>query len=179
MLICGWYNFGQVNLGPLRLVVSVICGVVARSYPAMCLHVSSCRNNCNCLRRRSLWITSLDGSLLWSSYLQFACTVEPYGSLLYSPILSIDRTAFPTPRRKWFMIGIGSGKFLHWSSFSVTLLVGGCLQGWFPLTCCPCNFPAVPGILVGPSPTFHGVSSQAHQLAMSLNIKFMNLNCVF
>ena len=77
--------------------------------------------------------------------------------------------------RKWFMVGIGSGKFLHWSSFSVTGLVGGSLQGWFPFTGLPYNLSAVPGICTGPPPTLDGTStsSQAHQLAMSLNTILM------
>ena len=48
------------------------------------------------------------------------------------------------------------------------VLVGGRLQGWFPLTGLPWNFPAVPGICVQPPPTLDGTSSPAHQLAMSL-----------
>jgi len=66
------------------------------------------------------------------------------------------------------MVGIGSGKFLYLSSFSVTVPVGGRLQGWFPLTGLPWNLPAVPGICAGLPPTLDGTSSQAHQLAMSL-----------
>ena len=72
---------------------------------AMCLHVSSSRYICNCLPRWSLWITTLNGSLLWSSYLQFACSVELCGSLLWSLILPIQRPALPTPPRKLFMVG--------------------------------------------------------------------------
>ena len=66
------------------------------------------------------------------------------------------------------MVGIGSGKFLHRSSFSMAVLVGGRLQGWFPLTGLPWNCPAVPGICAGLPPTLDGTSSQAYQLAMSL-----------
>ena len=51
----------------------------------------------------------------------------------------------------------------------MTVPVGGGLQGWFPLTRLPWNLPAVPGICTGPPPTVDGTSSQAHQLAMSLN----------
>ena len=61
------------------------------------------------------------------------------------------------------MVDISSGKFLH------CVLVGGCLQGWFPLTGLPWNLPAVPGILAGPLSTFDGISSHACLLAMSLN----------
>ena len=50
----------------------------------------------------------------------------------------------------------------------MTVWVGGCLQGWFPLTGLPWNLPAVPGIFMGPPPTFDGTSSQAYQVAMSL-----------
>ena len=63
-----------------------------------------------------------------------------------------------------------SGKFLHLSSFSLTVPVGGCLQGCFPLTGLLWNLLAVPGICAGPPPTLDGTSSQAHQLAMSLII---------
>ena len=62
------------------------------------------------------------------------------------------------------MLGIGSGKFLLQSSFSATVLVGGHLQGWFPLTGLPWNLLAVPGIL-------DSTSSQAHELAMSLKVR--------
>ena len=56
------------------------------------------------------------------------------------------------PGRKWFMVGNGYGKFLHWSSISVTVLIGGRLQGWFPLTGLPWNLPALPGIFAGLPP---------------------------
>ena len=59
----------------------------------------------------------------------------------------------PSPPKKWFAVATGSGKFLHWSSFSAMVLVGGHLQGWYPL--------------IGPPTTFDSISSQA-QLAMSL-----------
>ena len=36
------------------------------------------------------------------------------------------------------------------------MLVGGSLQGWFPLTGLPWNLDAVPDIFVGPPPTFDG-----------------------
>ena len=48
------------------------------------------------------------------------------------------------------------------------VLVGSCLQGWFPLIGLPWNLPAMPGIFTGPPLTFDGTSSQARQLAMSL-----------
>ena len=53
----------------------------------------------------------------------------------------------------------------------MTVLIGGCLQGWFPLTGLPWNLPSVPGIFVGSPATFDGTSCQAHQslLVMSLN----------
>ena len=45
------------------------------------------------------------------------------------PIFPIQCAALLTLHRKWFMVGIVSGKFLHWSSQSVTVLVGGHSQG--------------------------------------------------
>ena len=139
---------------------------------AICLHLSSSRYNCSCLLRSSLQITTLGGSLLWSPYLQFACSVELCGSLLWSSIYQFSAQPFPplpTPHRKWFMVGIGSSKFLHRSSFAVTVLVGGSLQSRFPPTGLPWNILAVPGILAGPLSTFDGISSHACLLAMSLN----------
>ena len=50
--------------------------------------------------------------------------------------------------------------------------------GWFPLSGLPWNLPAVPGICTGPPPTLDGTSSQAHQLAMSLNVAKCNLGKV-
>ena len=64
----------------MRPAISMICGVAARACFAMCLHVSSSRHTCSCLLCSYLWITTLDRSLLWSSYLQFACSVELCGS---------------------------------------------------------------------------------------------------
>jgi len=146
----------------MRPVISMICRVAARACFAMRLHVSCSCHNCSLLRW-SLWITTLDGSLLWSPYLQFACSVEPYGSLLCLPNLCTQHPVLPTPHRKWFKIGIGTGKFLHWSSFFVMVLVGGSMQSWFPLTQKPWNLPALPGICAGPPPTFGGTSFQALQ----------------
>ena len=48
------------------------------------------------------------------------------------------------------------------------VLVGSCLQGWFPLIRLPWKLPAVPGIFTGYPLTFDGTSSKAYQLAMSL-----------
>ena len=152
----------------MRAAFSMICGVVAWTCLATCLHVSSSHHNCSCLLCWALCITGLDGSLLWSPYLQFACSVELCGSLLCLPIFPIQRPPLPTSHKKWFTVGIRSGKFVHWRSFSVSVLVGGCLQGWFPLTGLPWNLPAEPGICTGPPPTFDGTSSQAYQLGMSL-----------
>jgi len=50
------------------------------------------------------------------------------------------------------------------------VLVGGQLQGWFPLTGLPWNLPAVPYIFVGAPLTFDGTSSQALLLPMSSTI---------
>ena len=146
------------------LAVSMTCGVAARACLAMCLQVSSNPpyNYCSCLLRWSLWITALDRSLLWSPYLQFACSVELCGLQLW---LSIK---LPTQYKVVHSLGTGPGKFFHWRSFSVTVVVDGCLQGWFSHTGLPWNLPAVPGICAGPPLTSDGTSSQAHQLGMNL-----------
>ena len=50
--------------------------------------------------------TALDGSLLWSPYLQFACSVDPRGSLLYIIIillLAINRNSSFCLRRKKYV----------------------------------------------------------------------------
>jgi len=144
------WNLGYINLNLIYPVVSMICGVAPRDCLAMCLHVSSSCHTYSCMFCWSFGITNLDRSLLWSSYLQFACSVKLCGSRLWSPILPIQHPALPTPQRKWFMVGIGSCNFLHWSVFSVIVLIGGHLQSWFLLTGLLWILPAVPGIFAGP-----------------------------
>ena len=56
---------------------------------------------------------------------------------------------------------------LLWSSFCVTVLVGGCLQGLFPFTALPWNLPAVLCIFPGYPPIFGGTSSQTPLQVMS------------
>ena len=63
-------NLGRVNCKPMHPAVSVICGVATRACLAMCLHVSSSHHACRCLLYWSLWMATLDRSLLWSPYLQ-------------------------------------------------------------------------------------------------------------
>ena len=65
-------------------------------------------------------------------------------NLFGHPFFQFSAQPFPTPYRKWFMVGTGSVKL----SFStVTVLVDGCLQGWFLLTGLSWNIPAVLGII--------------------------------
>lgn len=59
-------------------------------------------------------------------------------------------------------VSTGLGKLLHWTSFSVTMLVVGNLQGWFPLKGLLWNLLTVPYIFTGPPTTFDGTSSLAH-----------------
>ena len=54
--------------------------------------------------------------------------------------------------------------YLHLSSLSATVPVGGCLQVWFPLTRLPGILPAVPCIFVWLPPIFDGISSHTHLL---------------
>lgn len=109
----------------------------------------------------------LRGSLTWTDccfghHIKFwsllAQLHDLCGSLLWSPILPIQCPALPTTERNRLTVGIRSGKFLHWSSFTVKVLVSGRLLGWFPWTGLPRNFPAVPAIFMGPSSTFDGTS---------------------
>ena len=99
-------NVAKCKLGKVIPEPKHPAGLYAVGWPqgltflTICLHVSSTHH------------TTLNRSLLWSPYLQFACSVELCGSLLWSPILPILHPALPTPRRKWFMVGIRSGKFL-------------------------------------------------------------------
>ena len=58
-------------------------------------------------------------------------------------------------------------------------LVGGHLQGYFPLTGLPWNLPAVPCIFVGPPPTFDGIHSQAYQLLAMSFITIINIIIIF
>ena len=81
--------------------VSMICGVAARACLPMCLHMSCSDLNFSCLLHWSLWINTLDRSLPWSPYLQCACSIELYRSLLWSPILLIQHPALLTPHKLW------------------------------------------------------------------------------
>ena len=168
-------NEFKVNLKPMHPAGSMICGVSTRACflfvfvsacLAMSLHVSSRCHIYSCLLCWSLWITTLDGSLLWSQHLQFACSVELCGSMLHPP----NHPALHTIHRNRFTVGCRLHKFLHWSSFSVMVLVGGCLQGWFLFAGLQWNLPAASSIFAGPPPTFEGTSSQAHRLATGLLI---------
>ena len=94
-------------------------------------------------------------------YLQFACSFELCGSLLHLPILPLQHQALPHPSQE-----VVHGRY-QVSSFSVSVLVGGHLQDWFPLTVLPWNLPAEPGIFTGTPPIFDSASSQAHHLAMN------------
>ena len=163
--------------------VSMICAVAARACLAMCLHASSSHhNNCICLFHWSLWITALDGSLLWSPYLQFACSIDLCGLLLLLPIMPNQCLALPTPHRKWLMVG---NRFLHWTSFNVMVLVGGHLQGKLSLTGLPWNVPAMPGNCVcggGGAPTFDGSqfssSSIGNEFNFQVNLVWHSRSCL-
>ena len=50
----------------------------------------------------SSFLCPIDGSLLWSTYLQFPCPIELCGSLIWWPILPIQCPALPKPHRKRF-----------------------------------------------------------------------------
>jgi len=140
--------------------VSMICAAAARACLAMCLHAScSHHNNCICLLHWSLWITALDGPLLWSSYLQFACSIELCGSLLLLSIFPIQCLALPAPHRKWLMVGIRM------------VLVGGHLQGRLSLTGLPWNVPAMPGNCVGAPPTFDGCQFSSSSIGNEFNFQ--------
>ena len=154
----------------------MICGVSTRACflfvfvlvcLAMCLHVSSSHHIYSCLLCWSLWITTLDGSLLWSPHLQFACSVELWGSMLQPFNLRTQHPALHTIHRNWFTVSSRLHKFLNWS---MMVLVGGCLQGWFPFAGLPWNLPTTSSIFAGPQPTFEGTSSQAHHLVTGLII---------
>ena len=97
----------------MRAAVSMTCGVTARACFVVCLHVSSVaiRHNCSFLLCWSLWTTTLDGSLLWSPYLPFDCSVKLCKWPLWSPILWVQRPALPTPRRNWFTEVMGQVSF--------------------------------------------------------------------
>ena len=128
-------------------------------------HMSSNRHNCCCLRCWSLWILAL--------VTIFAVCLLSWALWITVLVAFFANAAFSTPHRKWFMVGIRSGKFFYWSSCALTVLVGGRLQGWFPLTRLPWNLPGVPGIFAGHPPT-----CQAHQSAMSLTSwKGSNFHC--
>ena len=112
-------NLGQVYLKPICLAASMICGVVRKACLASSLHMGSSCYTCKCLLHWSLRITILDRLLFYAQYLKFAYLFELCGSLLWLPILPIKRSFLSTPHRNWFTVVIGSGKFLHWNSFSI------------------------------------------------------------
>ena len=91
---------------------------------------------------------------------QFA--LQCFTSKFYHP-------ALPTLVGSQNQVSTVLGKYFHWSSFSVTVPLGGHWQGWFPLTWSSWKPPSVPHTCAGPPPTFLGTSSLAHLLVMSLN----------
>ena len=155
-------------------MVSVICGVPTRACLFVCLNVSFSHHTCSCLHRWSLWINYYLGGF---TALQFSCWAELCGSLFWFPILPVQHPSLSTPHGKWFMIGIASGTFVHWSSFSDwrCWLVAACSTWDHPVIGLPWNLPAVPVIFAGPSSTFDGTTSQVHQLMMSLMVTVYSL----
>ena len=147
-----------------------ICVEAARTWLFMCLH------NWHLL---AIFTGTLVDHCFWWIHHYFGCHICSllllmiYMDYCFDCLLCHFSTRpFPPLTRigSWYL-GIGSGKILHWSSFSVTVLIGGCLQGWFKGL--PWNLPAVPCIFARPQPTLDGTSCQAHQLVMSL--KFIKL----
>ena len=87
------------------------------------------------------------GSLLWGDHC-FGCQLFAFALI---PCWSLQITALVVD---FANLGQGSfqvaDKYLHWSSFSVRVLVAGHLQGWFLLTRLSWNLPAAPCIFAGP-----------------------------
>ena len=83
--------------------------------------------------------TDLWGSLPWTDhcFVHHICSLVAQLSLVdhcFGCLFCQSVPTLATRHRSWFTLGTGSGKFLHWSSFSVMVVVGGHSQGWFLLT---------------------------------------------
>lgn len=137
----------------------MICVVVSGTCLAQCLSVSRRGHTWSCQLCWTLLITALNDSLLWLSYLLFACSADLCRSMHWLPILP-NAIYSPHPSyRNCATVGTGLGKFLHQRSFSVMVPV----DGWLPW-----NLPAMLCIFAGSLWTFDDPRSQAHQLTMSL-----------
>ena len=147
----------------MRAVVSMICGVAARACLAKCLHVSS-----SCYDYSFSCCVDLCGSLPWmehcSSHHNLFAVCLLIWAMWIAASLAYFATSAPSPSHPSQEVVHGRYQV---SSFSVSVLVGGHLQDWFPLTVLPWNLPAEPGIFTGTTPIFDSASSQAHQLAMN------------
>ena len=142
---------------------------------------------CHCIQQSLQYVGWLQGlalpcACMWALVaIRFAvvCCDDLCGSLLWPTLSAVCLlswalwiTALVTYLVNYFADSTPSpklSKFLHWSSFSVTVLDGDQLQGWFLVTRLPWNLVAVPDICARAPPIFDGTSSQAHQLAISLN----------
>ena len=142
--------------------ISLICGVATRACLAIHYHVGSSRHYLllsvqlifvDCYLRWIIALVTIFAVFLLSWALWITALVAYFANSVPSP-------SHPSYCRKWPMVGVGPGKFLHWNSFSMRVLVGGCLQGLFLLTELPWNLLAVPGNFAGAPPTFDGTSSQ-------------------
>ena len=129
-------------------MVSMICGVASRA----CLATA-----CACIR-----------ALV--AILSVVCSAGPYGSLPWMDHCFGHHICSLLAQLS-FVDHCFDCLFWQFSVQPFPTLVGGCLQGWFLLTGLPWNLPVVPGIFVGPPPTFDVTSSQANHLAMSFKRK--------
>ena len=86
----------------------------------------------------------------------------------------------PFPPLIWISshtVSTGLGKLLYWTSFSVTMLVVGHLQGWFPLKGLLWNLLTVPYIFTGPPTTFDDTSSRAHCIIIAGSYQVAGKSC--
>ena len=114
-------------------------GLIGLSCP-QCLCVSLSHYISSCLQCCSFWITALGGSLLWLPYLQLLLLCWSYQiTALVVDFANLGQGSFQV-----------ADKYLHWSFFSVMVLVAGHLQGWFLLTRLPWKLLAAPCIFAGP-----------------------------
>ena len=149
-------------------VVSLIC-VISRACLAMYLYMSS---SCRTVLA-VVYAVNLCGSLLWSSYLQFACLVELCRSLLCCLFSQFSAQPFPP------LIGSVSLLLLGQVSFSTEvpsvwqcLLVAACRASSHSQGCRGTSLLYLV-FSRNPYQLLIGTSSQAHQVVMSL----INITC--
>ena len=107
--------------------------------------------NCSCLK----WILAGSSTSLWINNYLSLCGWIKLPALTY---LQKFQTILVSMGVRWVLF--------HWTGFSVTVPVGSCLLGWFPLT--DLLYGYLPALAWTAQAPCQPLSSHAHLLAMSL-----------